>query len=191
VLNRNPENYFAEVEQAAFEPANMVPGIGPSPDKMLLGRLFSYPDTHRHRIGVNYLQLPINQPRVDVHSYNKDGAMRYHHSGDQPVYAPNSFGGPAADPEKYPDPSWYVTGDIVRTAYTLRREDDDYGQPGALVRNVMSDVDRDHLAHNIITHMTPVTRDVQARSVQHWRKVDQQLGDRIAEALGLAVPAPV
>jgi catalase len=191
VLNRNPENYFAEVEQAAFEPANMVPGIGPSPDKMLLGRLFSYPDTHRHRIGVNYLQLPINRPRVDVHSYNKDGAMRYHHSGDQRVYAPNSFGGPAADPETYADPSWYVTGDIVRTAYTLRRDDDDYGQPGALVRNVMSDVDREHLAHNIATHMTPVTRDVQARSLEHWRKVDQQLGDRIADALGLAVPASV
>jgi catalase len=184
-------DYFAEVEQAAFEPANMVPGIGPSPDKMLLGRLFSYPDTHRHRIGVNYLQLPINRPRVEVHSYKKDGAMRYQHSGDQPVYAPNSVGGPAADPERYADPSWYVTGDIVRTAYTLRRDDDDYRQPGALVRNVMSDVDREHLAHKIATHLTPVTREVQARSLEQWRRVDQQLGDRIAEALGLAVPASV
>ena len=98
VLDRNPDNYFAEVEQAAFEPANIVPGIGPSPDRMLLGRLFSYPDTHRHRIGTNYLQLPINQPRAAVDSYNKDGAMRFRHGGAQPVYAPNSFGGPAADP---------------------------------------------------------------------------------------------
>ena len=102
VLDRNPENYFAEVEQASFEPANMVPGIGPSPDRMLLGRLFSYPDTHRYRIGPNYLQLPINRPKNEVHSYNKDGAMRYQHAGSQPVYAPNSFGGPKADPEKYP-----------------------------------------------------------------------------------------
>ena len=101
VLNRNPENYFAEVEQAAFEPSNMVPGIEPSPDKMLLGRLFSYPDTHRYRIGPNYLQLPINQPKSEVNSYNKDGAMRYRHSADQPVYAPNSYGGPAADEERY------------------------------------------------------------------------------------------
>ncbi len=95
-LDRNPDNYFAQVEQAAFEPANMVPGIGPSPDKMLIGRLFSYPDTHRHRIGTNYLQLPVNQPKSPVNSYNRDGAMRYRNPGD-PVYAPNSFGGPQAD----------------------------------------------------------------------------------------------
>src|SRR5581483_7296165 len=83
VLDRNPENFFAQMEQASFEPANMVPGIGPSPDKVLLGRLFSYPDTHRHRIGTNYLQLPVNQPIAEVHSYNKDGAMRYRHNGNQ------------------------------------------------------------------------------------------------------------
>jgi len=191
VLNRNPDNYFAEVEQAAFEPANMVPGIGPSPDKMLLGRLFSYPDTHRHRIGVNYLQLPINRPQAAVHSYNKDGAMRYQHAGDQPVYAPNSFGGPAADPARFPDPSWNVSGEIVRTAYTLHSEDDDYGQPGALVRAVLSETDRAHLAHNIAEHLRPVEPTIQARSLEHWRRVDQQLGDRIAEGLGLAVPATV
>jgi catalase len=191
VLNRNPDNYFAEVEQAAFEPANMVPGIGPSPDKMLLGRLFSYPDTHRHRIGVNYLQLPINRPQAAVHSYNKDGAMRYQHAGDQPVYAPNSFGGPAAEPARFPDPSWNVSGEIVRTAYTLHSEDDDYGQPGTLVRNVLSETDRAHLAHNIAEHLRPVEPAIQARSLEHWRKVDQQLGDRVAEGLGLAVPATV
>ena len=191
VLNRNPDNYFAEVEQAAFEPANMVPGIGPSPDKMLLGRLFSYPDTHRHRIGVNYLQLPINRPQAAVHSYNKDGAMRYQHAGDQPVYAPNSFGGPAADPARFPDPSWNVSGEIVRTAYTLHSEDDDYGQPGTLVRNVLSQADRAHLAHNIAEHLRPVEPAIQARSLEHWRKVDQELGDSVAEGLGLAVPATV
>ncbi len=89
VLDRNPENFFAEIEQAAFEPANMVPGIGPSPDRMLLGRMFSYPDAHRYRIGTNYLQLPVNAPHAEVHSYNKDGSMRYRHNGDRPVYAPS------------------------------------------------------------------------------------------------------
>ncbi|MCB0969671.1 MAG: catalase, partial [Ilumatobacter sp.] len=100
VLNRNPDDYFAEVEQSAFEPSNLVPGIEPSPDRMLLGRLFSYPDAHRHRIGTNYLQLPINRPIGEVRSYNKDGAMRLRNPGD-PVYAPNSRGGPAARPERY------------------------------------------------------------------------------------------
>src|SRR6202022_2844844 len=88
-LNRNPDNYFAEIEQAAFDPANFVPGIGSSPDKMLQGRLFSYPDTHRYRIGTNYLQIPVNRPMVPVHSYNKDGSMTYVTPKD-PVYAPNT-----------------------------------------------------------------------------------------------------
>ena len=98
VLDRNPENFFAEVEQAGFSPANLVPGIGLSPDKMLMGRIFSYHDTHLHRIGPNYEQLPINAPKVEVHSYNKDAAMTYRHAGAQPVYAPNSYGGPAGRP---------------------------------------------------------------------------------------------
>jgi catalase len=190
VLNRNPENYFAEVEQAAFEPANMVPGIGPSPDKMLLGRLFSYPDTHRYRIGANYLQLPINQPKSPVSSYNKDGAMRYDHAGAQPVYAPNSFGGPSADVERYgQDPGWSVSGEMVRGAYTLHREDDDYQQAGDLVRNVLSGEDRDHLVSNVVGHMKPVRQDVQERALGHWRAVDGELGDRIAAGLGIGVPA--
>jgi catalase len=190
VLNRNPENYFAEVEQAAFEPANMVPGIGPSPDKMLLGRLFSYPDTHRHRIGTNYNQLPINQPHATVSSYNKDGAMRYRHAAAQPVYAPNSFGGPAADVDRYgDDASWAVSGEILRHAYTLRRDDDDYGQPGALVRTVLTDTERDHLVANIVGHLQPVQRDVQLRALEHWRRVDATLGGRIAEGLGVGAAA--
>jgi catalase len=186
VLNRNPENHFAEVEQAAFEPANMVPGIGPSPDKMLLGRLFSYPDTHRHRIGANYLQLPVNAPKSPVHSYNKDGQMRYRHNGDQPVYAPNSFGGPAADPERYGEPAgWEVSGEIMRTAYQPHHEDSDYGQAGSLWRNVLSDTDRDHLVSNIVTHMSDgVDFDVQSRALEHWRQVDPELGARIAKGLG-------
>ena len=155
VLDRNPTNYFTEIEQAAFEPANMVPGIGPSPDKMLLGRLFSYPDTHRYRIGPNYLQLPVNRPQCPVHSYNKDGAMRFENPGD-PVYAPNTAGGPAADEARYgDDATWHTDGDMVRTAYALRADDDDFGQPGTLVREVMSQADRDNL---VVEHPRPRRR---------------------------------
>ena len=106
VLDRNPENFFAEVEQAGFPPSNLVPGIGLSPDKMLMGRIFSYHDTHLHRIGANHEQLPINAPKADVHSYNKDGQMTYRHAGDQPVYAPNSYGGPMADPALGAEIGW-------------------------------------------------------------------------------------
>src|SRR6267142_1746532 len=109
VLDRNPENHFAEVDQAGFAPARLVPGIGLSPDKMLMGRVFSYHDTHLHRIGANYEQLPINAPKSPVHSYSKDGAMTYHDTGSQPVYSPNSYGGPQADPGTEP-PTWWVEG---------------------------------------------------------------------------------
>jgi len=189
VLDRNPTNYFAEVEQSAFEPANMVSGIGPSPDKMLLGRLFSYPDTHRYRIGPNYLQLPINQPQCPVRSYNKDGAMRYQNPGD-PVYAPNTLGGPHADEERYGDATWDVDGEMVRTAYALHDQDDDFGQPGTLVREVMSQDDRDNLAANILGHASDpdVQDDMKPRIVQYWTNVDPDLGAAIAD--GLAGPAP-
>src|SRR5487761_761160 len=173
VLDRNPENYFAEIEQAAFEPANLVPGIGPSPDKMLLGRLFSYPDTHRYRIGPNYLQLPVNQPHVEVHSYNKDGAMRYRHSGNQPVYAPNSHGGPQADPERYGESVQHFSGDLVRSPYRLHAEDDDHTQAGNLYRQAMNDADRDHLVGNLVGHLRLVDVDaVLERSLAHLRQVD-------------------
>jgi catalase len=186
VLDRNPENFFAQIEQASFEPANMVPRIGPSPDKMLLGRLLSYPDTHRHRIGTNYLQLPVNQPIAEVHSYNKDGAMRYRHNGNQPVYAPNSYGGPQADPQLHPEPSWFASGEILRSAYALHRDDSDYVQAGNLYRQVLSDTDRDHLVRNIVGHMSQgVERAVQERALNHWYKVDQELGARIARGVGL------
>jgi catalase len=188
VLNRNPENFFAEIEQAAFEPSNMVPGIGPSPDKMLLGRLFSYRDTHLYRIGTNYQQLPVNRPVNEVHSYNKDGAMRYLHSDDQPTYAPNSYGGPRADPERYADPGWFVDGgDILRAPNEPHVEDNDFIQPGMLYRDVMSPRDREHLVSNIVTHMSDgVERAIQERAVALWRQVDADLGERLARGLGLS-----
>jgi catalase len=191
VLNRNPENFFAEIEQAAFEPANMVPGIGTSPDKMLLGRLFSYPDTHRHRIGTNYLQLPVNQPQAEVHSYNKDGGMRYRHNGNQPVYAPNSYSGPQAD-SSLGEASWSTSGELVRSAYTLHAEDNDFIQAGNLYRHILDNTGRDHLVSNIVGHMSQgVERFVQERAVNLWRKVDSEFGERIAQGLGIAAPTSV
>jgi catalase len=186
-LNRNPENFFAQIEQAAFEPANLVPGIGPSPDKMLLGRLFSYPDTHRHRIGANYLQLPVNQPKSPVNSYNVDGPMRYQHAGDQPVYAPNTKGGPKADPERYGDVAWSTeAGEIARYAYTKHRDDDDFVQPGEFWNNVLSDTDREHMVANIVGHASApeVEHEMKLRVADYWRNVDPELGARVAKGLG-------
>lgn len=181
-LNRNPEDHFVHIEQAAFEPSNMVPGIGPSPDKMLLGRLFSYPDTHRYRIGPNYTQLPPNRPHSQVNSYAKDGPMRYESNNVGAVYAPNSYGGPAADTDRFGDVAgWQTAGDMVREDYKLHAEDDDWGQAGTLVRQVLDDAARDRLVSNISGHLLQgVTPPVLARAVQYWRNVDKDLGDRIA-----------
>ena len=137
-LNRNVVDYHAQIEQAAFEPNNIVPGTGLSPDKMLLARGFSYSDAHRARLGVNYKQIPVNEPKVEVNAYSKDGAMRIKLATD-PVYAPNSMGGPVADPARAAEVHWMSDGDMVRTAYALRPEDDDWGQAGTLVREVMDD----------------------------------------------------
>jgi catalase len=191
VLDRNPQNHFAEVEQAGFAPSNLVPGIGLSPDKMLMGRIFSYHDTHLHRIGTNYEQLPINAPKCPVHSYNKDGHMTYRHPGAQPVYAPNSYGGPAADPAKEL-PTWQVeAAELGRYAYSRHRDDDDFVQPGTLVREVMDDTDREHLAGNIIAHardgVAPQTLD---RVIAYWTSVDPDLGARVAAGLGTANGQP-
>jgi catalase len=186
VLDRNPENHFAEVEQAAFSVGNMVPGIGPSPDKMLMGRVFSYNDTHLHRIGKNYEQLPINAPKSPVHSYNKDGFMTFRNPGAQPVYAPNSYGGPRADPSKELPTWWVEAAELGRYAYEAHRDDDDFIQAGTLVRDVMSPTDREHLVTNIVAHASAgVTPEVQARVVQYWTNVDADLGGRVATGLGV------
>jgi catalase len=183
-LTANPENYFAEIEQASFEPANFVPGIGPSPDKMLQGRLFSYPDTHRYRIGPNYLQLPVNQPRSPVRSYNKDGPMRYRNPAD-PVYAPNSVGGPSAGTGLWDGDSYQVAGEIMRSAYTRRADDDDFGQPHSLYADVLTEADRDHLVSNIVGHASApeVTGEMKARVAEYWRNVHPDLGARVAKGL--------
>ncbi|MFE7115881.1 catalase [Streptomyces sp. NPDC057654] len=181
-LDRNPEDFFIHIEQAAFEPSNLVPGIGPSPDKMLLGRLFSYPDTHRYRIGPNYTQLPPNRPHSPVNSYSKDGPMRYVPSNASAPYAPNSKGGPDADTRAFGDPAgWAAAGEMVREAYRQHREDDDWTQPGTMVREVLDDAARERLADNIAGHIKGgVSKPVTERALQYWHNVDKALGDRVA-----------
>ena len=182
-LTENPVDFHSQIEQAAFQPNNLVPGIGVSPDKMLLARVFSYADAHRARIGVNYQQLPVNRPQAPVHSYSKDGAMRYDLATD-PVYAPNSYGGPAADPQRYPYvEKWGADGEFIHAAYTLHAEDDDWTQPGTLVREVMDDAQRDRLVSNVVGHLSDgVSPKVLERAFEYWRSVDKSIGDRIASS---------
>ncbi|MQA02412.1 MAG: catalase [Streptosporangiales bacterium] len=183
-LDRNPTDYHTEIEQAAFEPNNLVPGIGPSPDKMLLARLFSYADAHRARLGANYKQIPVNSPNVPVHSYSKDGAMRIHNVSD-PVYAPNSKGGPKADTARFGESAgWHTSGEMVHKAYTLRRDDDDFGQPGTMVREVMDDAARSRLVSNVAGHLSDgVSEPVLQRAFEYWRSIDQDVGQRIEQAV--------
>ncbi len=180
-LNRNPENYHTDIEVAAFEPSNLVPGVGVSPDKMLLGRIFSYPDTHRYRIGPNYMQLPVNAPKSPVHSYSKDGPMRYQNAGD-PVYAPNSYGGPAADTARFGEAAgWEASSsEMARSAYVQHAEDDDWTQPGTMVREVLDDAARERLVNNIVGHLlNAVSEPVLQRAFEYWRNVDKNLGDKV------------
>ncbi|WOC12133.1 catalase [Gordonia sp. MP11Mi] len=175
-LHTNPTDNHAQIEQAAFEPSNVVPGIGFSPDRMLLGRVFAYSDAHRARLGVNYKQIPVNRPHNEVRSYSKDGAMRIDPVSD-PVYAPNSKGGPAATYSGQPEPQWAVDGDIVRSAYVDHPADDDWGQPGTLVREVLDDAGRDRLAGNVAGHLLDgVSEPVLARAFEYWRNIDADLG---------------
>jgi catalase len=180
VFDRNPDNYFAQIEQSSFEPSNLVSGIGASPDKMLQGRLFGYADAHRYRIGTNYMDLPVNAPKSPVHSYAKDGAMRFGITSD-PVYAPNSYGGPHANGTDDVTP-WGLDQEIIRSAYRLHSEDDDFGQPGTMVRTVLNDDQRTRLVDNVAGHLSNgVTKPVLDRALEYWRSVDKQTGDRIAE----------
>ncbi|SHY02669.1 Catalase [Mycobacteroides abscessus subsp. abscessus] len=182
-LNQNPVNHFAQIEQAAFSPSNLVPGIGFSPDKMLLGRVFSYPDAQRNRLGTNYNQLPVNRPVNDVNTYSKEGAMEFFHSGDAPVYAPNSFGRAYQDEQGPVDNGWESDGEMVRAAYTLHAEDDDFGQAGTLVREVFSDEEREEFVNTVAGALDGVIEPVLSRAFEYWKNVDQEIGERIEEAV--------
>jgi len=188
VLNRNPENYFAEVEQATFSPGTLVPGIDVSPDKMLQGRLFAYHDAHRYRVGANHQALPINRARNEVKNYQRDGQMRFDDNGGKSVYyEPNSFGGPTETPENK-QAAYPVSGVAESVAYD---HNDHYTQAGDLYR-LMTEEQRAHLVSNIVAAMKPVERDdIKLRQIGHFYKADPEYGTRVAEGLGLSVPAEV
>ncbi len=183
-LDRNATDNHTEIEQAAFQPNNLVPGIGLSPDKMLLGRVFSYADAHRARLGANYQQIPVNSPKAPVNSYSKDGVMRIHPVTD-PVYFPNSKGGPQADIARYGEPAgWHTDGDMVHAAQTLHAEDDDWSQAGTLVRDVLDDAARTRLVNNIVgALLNGVTEPVLIRAFDYLRNVDKDLGDRVEQGV--------
>ncbi len=186
VLNRNPVNYFAEVEQAAFCPGNVVPGIAISPDKMLQARVFSYHDTHIHRLGPNYHLIPVNAPKyAPESSYQRDGFMRVDANGEGgPNYWPNSFGGPEPDPTAE-EPPFEASGLAARHPYT--HPNDDFVQAGNLYRDVMTDQDRKNLIDNIVDHLGRAQKRIQVRQTSLFFKADPDYGRRVAEGLGLDV----
>lgn len=184
VLNRNPKNYFAEVEQSAFSPGNLVPGIASSPDKMLQGRLFSYHDTHRHRLGPNYHLIPVNFPKNAPETSNqRDGFMRTDdNGGDGPNYYPNTFGGPEPDPQAG-EPTFELSGKAGRHPYS--HPNDDFVQAGELYRKVMTEMDREHLIGNIVAHLGNAQERIQLRQAALFYKADENYGRRVAEGLKL------
>ena len=186
-LNRNPENYFADVEQAAFNPANVVPGIGFSPDKMLQGRLFSYGDAQRYRLGVNHQLIPVNAPRVPVHSYHRDGAMRVdgNHGGTL-GYEPNSYDEWQQQPD-FAEPPLSLEG--AADHWNQREDEDYYSQPGKLFR-LMSPAQQQVLFENTARAMGDALREIKLRHIGNCSKADPAYGKGVAKALGLAVRGP-
>jgi catalase len=182
-LNTNPENYFAQVEQAAFNPANVVPGIGFSPDKMLQGRLFSYGDAQRYRLGVNHHLIPVNQARCPVHGFSRDGAMRVDGNyGSTLHYEPNSYGEWQEQPE-FAEPPLALDGAAAHWDY--RADDTDYfTQPGMLYRLIGAEKQR-VLCENTGRAMAGVSRDVQIRHIRNCRSADPAYGEGVAAALGV------
>ena len=182
-LNRNPENYFAEVEQAAFEPGNLPPGMGASPDKVLQARLLSYADAHRYRIGVNYAHLPVNRPHCPVHHYHRDGQMRFDGNfGGAPNYQPNSFSGPVEDPG-VKEPPLRISGNADRFDHWAGNEDY-WTQPGNLFR-LMTAAEQARLIASLVGAMQGVPREIQLRQVRHFYKADPVYGGGVAKGLGL------
>jgi len=183
-LNRNPDNYFAEVEQSSFSPSNIIPGISFSPDKMLQARIFAYADAHRYRVGTHYEALPVNAPRCPVRHYHMDGSMRM----DIPkptnaYYEPNSFGGPAQDPA-FAEPPLKLTGDADR--YNHRDGNDDYRQPGDLFR-LMTDPQREALMNNIAEAMSAIPEEIARRQIAHFTSADPAYGAGVAQRLGITI----
>jgi catalase len=181
-LNRNPENYFAEVEQSAFNPANIVPGIGFSPDKMLQGRLFSYGDAQRYRLGVNHHLIPVNAPRCPFHSFHRDGAMRVDgNHGSTLGYEPNSYGQWQQQSE-FTEPPLSLEG--AADHWNHREDEDYYSQPGRLFRLMSSD-QQALLFSNTARAISDAPREIQIRHIGNCLKADPDYGKGVAEALGI------
>ena len=184
-LNRNPENYFAEVEQSAFNPANVVPGIGFSPDKMLQGRLFSYGDAQRYRLGVNHHQIPVNAPRCPVNSYHRDGQMRVNNNAGSTIgYEPNSYGKWQEQPD-FKEPPLELSG--AADHWNFREDDDDYyTQPGKLFR-LMSPGQQQVLFENTARAMGDIPKEIKMRHIRNCLKADPAYGKGVADALGISL----
>ncbi len=184
-LNKNPENYYAEVEQSAFNPANIVPGIGFSPDKMLQGRLFSYGDAQRYRLGVNHHLIPVNQARCPVHSYHRDGAMRVDGNGGGTLgYEPNSLGQWQEQPD-FREPPLRLEG--AADHWNHRDDDDDYySQPGALFR-IMTAAQREVLFANTARALGDAPKEIKIRHVRNCAKADPAYGEGVANAMGISM----
>jgi len=184
-LNRNPENFFAEIEQAAFNPASVVPGIGFSPDKMLQGRLFSYGDAQRYRLGVNHNQIPVNAPKYPFHSYHRDGQMRVDNNDGRTLsYEPNSYGEWQEQPE-YKEPALPVDG--AADHWNFREDDDDYyTQPGKLFR-LMSPEQQQVLFENTARAMGDASKKTKIRHIGNCLKADTAYGKGVADALDISI----
>ncbi len=188
VLDRNPKNYFAEVEQAAFSPGNTVPGIEFSPDRMLQARVFSYSDTHRYRLGVNYTSIPVNRPHLSgARNYYRDGHMRVDNNSEGDVnYEPNSFGGPRDD-GAYRKMEYAVQGEASSVPNTNHSEDDDFVQAGNLFR-IMSESQKQLLVKNIANELKQVDRHIAERQLEYFFKADREYGGMISDAMGMRSP---
>jgi catalase len=179
-----PDNYFAETEQAAFNPSNIVPGMGYSPDKMLQGRLLSYPDAHRYRIGTNYDLLPINARKNAGANYSRDGAMRFDGNyGSAPNYEPNSFNGPKEDP-KYKERPYTTSATLEKVGrYNHREQPDYYEQPGILWR-LFDDGQKDRTAKAIADSLGQTPLHIQKLQLSHFKQADPDYAHRVASLLG-------
>lgn len=180
-LNRNPENYHAEVEQAAFSPAHVVPGMGYSPDRMLQGRLFGYHDAQLYRVGTNHQHLPVNRPRCPFHTQQRDGAMAFDNGGAAPNYDPVNGAGSDSRGFGHGDAGWPLEG--VAGRYDPRGMDDDYTQAGNLFRLLPAD-EQDRLTTNLANAMRGVPAEIQQRQLGHFTKADPRYGAEVARKLG-------